>query len=70
MERIPEKLVLTEDDIKEAIQRWLASEHDIDEDVTITFHVEHKQSLPNSPYRGGMSDFIDTAIITATVDRE
>lgn len=70
MKKIPEKFHLDEEDIKEAITEWLSNNHDVEEDVTITFQVEHKQEQPQTPYRGGMSDWIDKVVITAVAEKD
>ena len=66
MERIPEKLILTEEEIKSAIRRWLFTEHNIDEDITVTFNTRVVSGNRQGPYR----DQADVTIITATVDRQ
>lgn len=69
VKKIPAKYSLTEDDIKEAIKDWLYNNHDVEDNgITVTFHVETKQEQPDTPYRGGMSDWVDKTIITATAE--
>lgn len=68
MKKTTVKYHLDEEEIKEAIQEWLENNHDVEAEVTITFQVEHKQEQPQTPYRGGMSDWIDVTVITATAE--
>lgn len=71
MKKIPEKFHLDEDDIKEAIKEWLYNNHDVDtDDITVTLSVEHKQEQPDTPYRGGMSDWVDKAIFSAVAEKD
>ena len=69
MKKIPAKYTLSEDDIKEAIKEWLYNNHDVEDNgIVVTFQVETKQEQPDTPYRGGMSDWVDKTIITATAE--
>lgn len=69
MNRTPAKYFMDEADIKEAIAQWLWNEHEVEiEADDIKLHVEHKQEEPKTPYRGGMSDWVDVAIFSATAE--
>ena len=71
MKKTTVKSHLDEDEIKEAIKEWLYNNHDVDtDDLTVKLNVEHKQEQPNTPYRGGMSDWIDVAVFTAVAEED
>jgi hypothetical protein len=65
MERIPETLKLSEDDIKEAIEYWLQNEHGYDANFDVTFDVQTKREIPKGAPYGGMADPIETKVVTA-----
>ena len=72
MKIVPKTFELSEDDIREAIEYWLNSEHNEDYDCNyiISFDVEERRSPPTSGLRGGMSDDIVTYVITATAEED
>lgn len=73
MKRIPEKFVLEEKDIKEAIAYWLNNreiDDGVDYDFDIKFSVDRvaKAPPPGAPV-GGMGDY-SVQMITATAEKE
>lgn len=70
MKKTTVKYHLDEEEIKEAIREWLLNNHDVDEDLKVTLNVEHKQEQPNTPYRGGMSDWVDVPVFTAVAEED
>lgn len=70
MKKTTVKYHLDEEEIKEAIREWLFNNHDVDESLKVTLNVEHKQEQPNTPYRGGMSDWVDVAVFTAVAEED
>lgn len=71
MERVPEKFILDEDDIKEAITEWLNNHHqdDYNFDYTIEFKTSEKRS-PGRGLPGGMNDDTVTTVITAVAHKD
>ncbi len=71
MERVPEKYILDEDDIREAITEWINLHHQNEYDFE--YSIEFKTSEKRSPGRGlpgGMNDDIVTTVITAVAHKD
>lgn len=69
MKKIPERLELSEEDIKAAIELWIKWNHEPDAKFNIVFTVNTKPLTPppGAPM-GGMSDWYTTEI-TAVAER-
>lgn len=67
MERVPEKFLLDEDDLREAISEWLNEHHQdsYNHDYTIEFKVDKKESYPKNGPIGGMSEPVITYVVSA-----
>lgn len=69
MDRTPARYTLNEGDIKEAISEWLYNNHDVEiQPSDVKLCVERQQKEPSTPYRGGMSDWVDVEVFSATAE--